>query len=86
MEQFDELREQLKRLMPENENHAVIIPPSYKLAASLCKALKHAKELEEELEKTKAQLAEREAELHELEQAVLMATIEQAIQTGEIEP
>jgi prephenate dehydrogenase len=117
MEQFDELRGQLKRLMPTNGNHAVIIPPTYKLAVSLCKALEQAESLQKDLKraiderdlwrminrvrKQNASLlveiqkdvdrvyeenAALRTELHELEQAVLMATIERAVQTGEMQP
>jgi hypothetical protein len=75
MEQFDELREQLNRLMPANENHAVIIPPSYKLAASLCRALKHAKELQEELRQV---TEERDALLATIEMALAAAFAEEA--------
>jgi hypothetical protein len=74
MEQFDELREQLKRLMPANDNHAVIIPPSYKLAANLIKALAHAGVLLKQVDGLREELRQ----VTEQRDA-LLATIEMAL-------
>jgi hypothetical protein len=84
---------ELKKLLPPDEAHHLVAKPVSRML--LLATISHLQqdEVEQELLRIQAenrhlrnQLDLKETELHELEQAVLMATIERAVQTGEMQP